>query len=307
MKKMVVLGACMALLLSTAGHAGVGELRISGSDTLEPFFQDALSQYGRGAAASFKVSQSYKGTGTGFRDLCEGRADIGPASTPIDPENARRCQSNGIELLEFPLAFDAVVVVANPALAAMGELKLEELKALLHPESSGKVQRWSQVRSNLPDRPITVVSLDPRSGTVAFVTQKLHGLRGFIRSDAKTSADHAEVLRLVAADPGAIGYVSLGALAESKAAVWRVPVNFGKGPVVPSREAMLNDSYGPLSRLLYVYINKKALVAKDDPTRDFGRWLFERCGKLAQYEGFVPLIERNYDDNLRKLEAVATR
>jgi phosphate transport system substrate-binding protein len=293
-----------AALLAT-GVASGAELRVSGSDTLESFFQNALSQYGRAAGAEFKVTQAYKGTTAGFRDLCEGRADITPASASIDADSARRCQSSGIELVELPLAFDAVVIVANPARAGAGELSLNELKTIFHPDSAGKVQRWGQVRMGLPEAPLNVVSLDPRSGTVAFMTQRLHGLRSYIRTDAKATTQHSEVLRQVAADPGAIGYVSLAAVTESRAAVWRVPVNFGSGPVVPSRETVLNDAYAPFSRLLYLYANKKALAAKDSPAREFTRWLLERGAKLAAYEGFVPLVERNYQDGLRKIGVVS--
>jgi phosphate transport system substrate-binding protein len=281
--------------------AAASELRIAGSDTLESMFLNAVGQYTRTAGADFKVSQNYKGTGAGFKEACDGKVDIVPASSALDADTARRCKVNGVELLELPLAFDAVVVVANPSRAGLGELTPNELKVILHPESAGRVQRWSQVRANLPDVPLNVISLDPRSGTVAFMTQKLHGLRGFIRHDAKATHNHEEVLRQVAADPGAIGYVSLASLAESKAAVWKVPVNFGSGPVVASRESLLNGSYGAYSRLMYVYVNKASLNAKNNASRDFLRWMLERGAKLAQYEGFVPLIEANYQEGLRKL------
>jgi phosphate transport system substrate-binding protein len=92
-------------------------------------------------------------------------------------------------------------------------------------------------------------------------------------------------------------------LADSRAEVWKVPINFGNGPVVPSRDAVLNDSYAPLSRLMYLYVSKAALAEKDGHTLQFVAWLMERAGRLASYEGFVRLTEANYQDNLRKLPA----
>lgn len=288
-------------VLALAAGAASADVRISGSDTLEALFQNAISQFTRSTAPDFRISASFKGTGAGLKDACEGRADVVPASARIDAETLRRCQTNAIELVEFPLAFDAVVMVANPARAGIGQLRLEELKSIFHPDSAGKVTRWSHVRPGLPDVPLVVVSLDPRSGTNAFISQKLHGLRGFVRNDAKVSSDHEQVLRLVSADPGAIGFVSLGALSDTKSAVWKVPVNFGNGPVAASRETLLNDSYGPFSRLLYVYVNKASLAAQGSQTKEFVRWLMEKGAKLATYEGFVPLVDRNYQDNLRTL------
>lgn len=290
----------VALCITYSGLAQA-ELKVSGSDTLESYFQNALSQFARGSSPAIPVSAVYKGTGAGLRDLCDGRAGIVPASAQIDADTAKRCADSRIAYHEMPLGFDAIVVIAHPSRAAVGELSMSELKAIFHPESAGKVVRWSQVRATLPDSPLTVVSLDPKSGTNAFFGSKVHGLRGFVRADAKVSADHQEVMRIVASDPNAIGFVSLGAMSESKAAVWRVPVNFGSGPVVPSKDAVLNGTYSTFSRLLYVYVSKAALAERDGHTLQFSTWLMEHAAKLAAYEGFVPLIEQNYQDNLRKI------
>jgi phosphate transport system substrate-binding protein len=293
----------VATALSIGSASAGAELKISGSDTLEPFMQDALSQFARAGANDVPVSVSFKGTSAGLRDLCEGRAGIAPASVRIDPDSIKRCEANRVNYLELPIAFDAVVVIAHPSRSGLGELDMSELKAIFHPEQAGKTVRWSQVRANQPDLALTVVSLDPKSGTNAFFGAKVHGLRGFVRHDAKATTDHAAVIKMVAADPGAIGFVSMGGLSESRAAVWKVPLNFGKGPVVPSRESVLNGGYDPLSRLMYVYVSKAALADKDGHTQQFMVWLMDRASKLASYEGFVPLIDTNYQDNLRKLSA----
>jgi phosphate transport system substrate-binding protein len=294
------IGFSVLVGLSGAAHA---DLKIAGSDTLEAFMQNALSQFRRSDGASIPVTASFKGSSAGLRDLCEGRAAIVPSSSRIDSENQRRCDTTKTGYMELPIAFDAIVVIANPARAALGELNLDELKAIFHPDSAGKVMRWRQVRASLADTPLNVVSLDPKSGTNAFFGSKVHGLAGFVRSDAKVSSQHADIIRMVAADPNAIGFVSLGALADSRADVWKVPINFGNGPVVPSRDAVLNDSYAPLSRLMYLYVSKAALAEKDGHTLQFVAWLMERAGRLASYEGFVRLTDANYQDNLRKLPA----
>jgi phosphate transport system substrate-binding protein len=292
--------AALGLLLTSGAQA---DLKISGSDTLESLFQNALNQFARGPGGGVPVTAQYKGSTLGLRDLCEGRANIAPASSRIDDSMVLRCQQSGIGYVELPLAFDAVVVIAHPSRAAIGELTMAELKTIFSPDSAGKITRWSQVRANQADTPLNVVSLDPKSGTNAMFGAKVHGLRGFVRQDAKVSDDHASVIRSVAADPSAIGFVSLGALGESKAAVWRVPINFGKGAVAASREAILNDSYGPFSRVLYIYASKPGLAAADGHSKAFLAWLMERGSRLATYEGFVPLVEQNYQDNVKLLNS----
>ena len=295
--------AFVAVLMGLAAIPARADIRISGSDTLEPYFQDASSQFARSDGAGVPITASYKGSIAGLKDLCLGLATISPSSTKIDAAISQQCADRHIGVVELPLAFDAIVVIANPHLASAGELSLAELKAIFTPENAGKVVRWSQVRPSLADAPLTVISLDPKSGTNAFFSSQVVGMKGFVRPDAKVTADHAEVIRRVAAEPGAIGFVSMGALAESKAAVWKVPVNFGHGPVVASRDTVLNGSYATLSRLLYVYASKAGLSDKDGQSQKFLRWLMERGSKLATYENFVPLIEQDYQDNTRRILA----
>jgi len=290
--------AC-ATLLSCGAQAAFAQLKISGSETLEPLFQDALNQFARGDGAGISVSASYKGSSVGWTELCAKQVAIAPSSVKMEAKAAARCQEDHVALVELPIAFDAVVVIANPRLAALGSLSGDELKNIFAVQGNGAAMRWSQVRPNMPDSPMSVVSLDPHSGTTKFFTAQITGMAGFVRPDAKTTANNADVIRMVAADPNAIGFVSMGALAESSAAVWRVPVNFGRGPVVASRESVLDGSYSKLSRLLYVYASTAALGEKDSPSRKFLAWMMDHGAKLASYENFVPLIDRNYQDNAR--------
>jgi phosphate transport system substrate-binding protein len=294
-----LLGLGLAVLASAAS----ADVRVSGADTLESFFNEVLAQYSRGPGANVPATASYKGTTAGLRDLCGGRANVAPASSRFDLDIARRCEQAGLQKVELPLALDAVAVITHPSRAPVGEFSMAELKTLFAPESAGKVTRWNQVRPGLPDAPLVVVSLDPRSGTAAFFGAAVHGARGFVRSDAKVTADHAEVIRLVAADPNAVGFVSLGALTKARAAVWKAPINFGKGPVTASRETMAaGGAYASLARTLYAYTTVQALTAPDGHVLAFSKLLLERAPALATQEGFLPLTDQDYRDALLKVQ-----
>jgi phosphate transport system substrate-binding protein len=292
--------ATTALLWSFSGGARA-DLRISGSDTLQPYFQDALAQFSRGDGAGIPVKASYKGSLAGMKDLCSGQATIVPSSSRMAAATSRLCRDAGIAYVELPIAFDAVVVIANPRLAARRELGMNDLKAIFSADSAGKIVRWQQLRPGFPESSLSVVSLDPRSGTTGFFSDKVTGMSGFVRPDAKVTSDHAALIAMVAADPGAVGFVSMGALAESKAAVWRVPVNFGRGPVAASADTVLNGRYAPLSRLLYIYVSKASLADRDGQAKKFLRWVMDRGAKLAVYENFVPLIDSDYRNNAQAL------
>ncbi|MFN7474451.1 MAG: PstS family phosphate ABC transporter substrate-binding protein [Burkholderiales bacterium] len=304
---LTIRGVCVIALLFSFGQALAAQIKISGSDTMESLAQNALSQYARGQGKGVVVTTDFRGTSQGFKDLCEGRVAMALASTIIDSETAARCQKAGVAYVELPIAFDAIAVIAHPSRVLISELSLAELKLIFSPESVGKVTRWSQVRATLPDAPLTVISLDPKSGTNAFFGNVVHGMRGFVRPDAKTDRDHLEVAKMVANDPSAIGFVSLGVLSDSRIAVWKVPVNFGRGAISPTREAVLNESYSKLARVLYIYVSKSAIKEKNGHVLDLAMWIMERAGKLAAYEGFIPLIDTNYSDGMRALREAAPR
>ena len=59
------------------------QIRVSGSDTLEGMMDLATQQYQRSNKVEFKTE--FKGTNAGFKDLCDGKADIVPASSKISP------------------------------------------------------------------------------------------------------------------------------------------------------------------------------------------------------------------------------
>jgi phosphate transport system substrate-binding protein len=41
-----------------------------------------------------------------------------------------------------------------------------------------------------------------------------------------------------------------------------VPIDSGKGPITPSEASIIDGSYTPLSRPLFIYVNKKAYDSK---------------------------------------------
>ncbi|AEK64182.1 Phosphate ABC transporter, periplasmic phosphate-binding protein pstS [Collimonas fungivorans Ter331] len=283
-------------LMSTLAQADV---RISGSDTEENLITTAVTQYQRGSKSDIKAE--FKGTSVGFKDLCKGAADIVPASNKIQADQAKACADKKISYLELPIAYDAVAVIVNKANNWTNDLTMAELKSIFHPESYGKVTHWNQVRMAYSDAPLKIVSPDTKSGTTMFFTERVNAMRGFLRGDTTIFSDHGKIIDAVSEDVNAIGFVSLGALVERKSNVRPVPINFGKGAVIPDASSVLSEAYGPLTRLLYVYIAQSAL-AKPEVTA-FASYLFENGDRYARFSGFVPLTAAGYINNLRRIKA----
>ena len=140
----------LVLCFSTPLHSysqTTPDLRIAGSDTVEPIVEAALGQF-RKSRESANIAVEAKGTSTGFAALCDNRADIAMASRAITTKEAQACKARGVSFVELPIAWDAVVVVANRNDGWLRDVSMTELRLLWGPESTGKKINWNQVRSN---------------------------------------------------------------------------------------------------------------------------------------------------------------
>jgi phosphate transport system substrate-binding protein len=67
----------------------------------------------------------------------------------------------------------------------------------------------------------------------------------------------------------------------------------GKAPVSPSAETVLDGTYNPLSRPLFLYVSVKSL---DKPeVKKFVEFYFENVEKLAKEVNYVPLPASAYE------------
>jgi phosphate transport system substrate-binding protein len=72
-----------------------------------------------------------------------------------------------------------------------------------------------------------------------------------------------------------------------------VGVDGGKGPVLPSPEAVENGTYAPLSRPIFIYVNAKSM---DKPEiREFIEYYLKNAPKLVKEVKYVPLPQKAYD------------
>ena len=165
----------LAVVLSACGGGGGGgqsgssdsgssQITIQGSSTVLPISQ-AASEAFKQENSDVELSVGGGGTGDGFEAFCGGNAEIADASRPIKDEEAQKCQENGVEYIELPIALDALAVVVNPQNNFAENITLDELKTLWEPSADGTITRWNQVRSSWPDQPISLYGPGTQSGT----------------------------------------------------------------------------------------------------------------------------------------------
>ena len=242
---------------STAGATLSGSISVDGSSTVLPV-SNLMAESFQLKHAGVKVMVQSSGTGGGFKKLCTGALDVAGASRPINAEEIRECQANSVDFIELPVAFDSLSVVVNTNNTFAPCMTVAELKTLWEPAAGGKVTKWNQVRSSFPAQPVTLFGPGTESGTFDYFTLAVVGTQSSSRKDYTASEDDEVIAKGVANDPNALGYFGYAYYLEHKDTVKLVSVDNGKGCVAPSPETVLDNTYEPLSRPIFIYVSAKA-------------------------------------------------
>jgi phosphate transport system substrate-binding protein len=214
-------------------------------------------------------------------------------------------KEKGIEYIELPVAFDALTVVVNPKNTFVDNLTVAELKKLWEPDAQGKVTSWRQVRAGFPDKPVTLFGAGSDSGTFDYFTEAIVGKSKSSRGDYTASEDDNTLVQGVHKDPSALGYFGYAYYAENEGKLRSVPIVNAAGEAIqPSKESVMNGSYTPLSRPVYIYVNKKSL--EKESVQKFVRYYLTHAAKVVDEVKYIPLPASAYEQGLSRLEALKT-
>jgi phosphate transport system substrate-binding protein len=279
-------------------------ISIDGSSTVFPITEAVAEEFRAHNAA--KVTIGVSGTGGGFKKFCGGETAISGASRPIKPTEVQLCKDKGIEYVELPVAYDGIAVVVNPANDWANSMTVTELKALFRPEAQNEVKRWSQVRTGWPDQEIHLFGAGVDSGTYDYFTTAIVGTEHSSRGDFTSSEDDNVLVQGVAMDKLALGFFGYAYYKENSAKLRVVGIDDenddnGKGPMVPSPSSVIDGTYSPLSRPIFIYVSRAALERGEVDA--FVRFYLEHATKLVGEVGYISLPQRAYELALRRLSA----
>ncbi|HWP85011.1 MAG TPA: PstS family phosphate ABC transporter substrate-binding protein [Terriglobia bacterium] len=272
-----------------AGDSLHGAVRIDGSSTVFPITEAVAEEFQK-LHRNVRVTVGIAGTGGGFKRFAAGETDISNASRPIDPTEAALAAANHIEFIELPVGFDGLSVLVNPANDFVSSLTVAELKRIWEPAST--VKRWSDVRKEWPAREIHLFGAGTDSGTFDYFTEAINGKAKAIRADFSASEDDNVLVQGISGDRDALGFFGYAYYAENKDKLKLVAVDPGTGPVLPSPETIRNGTYQPLSRPIFIYINKQA--ASRPEVNVFVEYYLANAPQLVAEVGYVPLTEALY-------------
>ena len=270
-----------------------GDIEIDGSSTVFPISQAAAEEF-RNEHSDVQIPVGISGTGGGFKRFIVGETDISNASRSIKDSERELAAENGVDFIELTVAFDGLSVIVNPDNDFAACMTTAELKKLWEPGS--KVSKWNEIRSDWPDRPIRLYGPDTDSGTFDYFTDAINGEEDASRPDYTQSADDNVLVQGISGDKNSLGYFGYAYYLENTDKLKLVAVDAGAGCIEPSKETINDGSYSPLSRPMFIYVNKASL---DRPgVKAFVEFYLENAAALAEEVGYVALPQADYDAGL---------
>jgi phosphate transport system substrate-binding protein len=278
-----------------------GRITIDGSSTVYVLTQAVTEEFLK-EHRQVRITLGRAGTGGGFKRFDVGDLDICDASRPIEPEEAEACRQNEVEYLELKVALDGLTVVVNPQNTWCRALTVGQLKQIW--ESGSSVTTWNQINPAWPPTQILLYGPDTDSGTFEYFTEVICGKRGDCRTDFQQSSDDNFLVQGVQGDLGALGYFGFAYSVLNRDSVKTIPIAAGPDPahaVTPNETTIASGTYAPLSRPLFLYVNRRALRRPEVVA--YLNFYLDRGAELAAEVHSLPLPRTQYAETRARLAA----
>ena len=275
-----------------------GTVEVDGSSTVAPV-SEAVAEEFKKQFPKTNVLVGVSGSGGGFKRFVIGETDISNASRDIKPSEAEKAKANGIDFAELRIGMDGLSVMVNTKNTFVDCLTTAELKKIWEPGSL--INNWNEIRSSFPDQKLRLYGPGTDSGTFDFFTDEINGQSGASRDDYTMSEDDNVVVQGISGDQNSLGYFGYAYYEANKDKLKVIGIDSGEGCIVPSAETIDDASYKPLTRPLYIYVNKSSYTNKK-VVKEFVDFYMQEAGALTAEVGYVPLKDEEYKANLDKVK-----
>lgn len=284
-----------------------GRIVSIGSDTLNNLMTEWAEHF-RNLYPSTTTEIQGLGSSTAPPALINGTSNIGPMSRKMKARELEKFEeAYGYRPLEVPVAVDALAVFVhrdNP-LRGMSIQQVDAVFSATRKCGSGrKVSRWGKLGAegrSWQRRRISLYGRNSVSGTYGYF-KKVALCNGDFSKKVNEQSGSAGVVQAVANTLGGIGYSGIG---YRTSGVRAIPLSKEPGGefVSATAENAADGSY-PLSRFLYVYVNKKPNQPLNKPEREFLTMVLSSPGQqIVQKNGYVPLPTDVAAEAIRRLSA----
>ncbi len=210
------------------------------------------------------------GSSGGFRSWCATEAQLAEvgrarsllvnASRPIKPAEIETCAAVGISPLAFRVGTDALAIVTSADNDFISGLTFAELRHVF----SGAA-RWSDIRADFPDEPITLVIPGEDSGSFDyFVEEVLNGdAAALLATEPIRSENDNQLVGSIKRDRYSIGFFGYAYYAKNREDLRIITLD----GVAPTAATVADGSYA-LARPLFIYSDAE-LMREHPQAADF--------------------------------------
>ncbi len=282
-----------------------GNLSSVGSDTLANLMTLWAEEFKR-AYPNVNIQIQAAGSSTAPPALTEGTSNLGPMSRKMkDKELEAFERRHGYKPTPIRVAIDALAVFVHKDNPVKG-MTIPQVDAIFsstrkcgYPED---ITRWGQLglEGAWKNRTIQLYGRNSVSGTYGYFKKKAL-CKGDYRNNVNEQPGSASVVQSVSASLNGVGYSGIG---YTTSGVRTVPLakKDGQPFVEATSENAITGKY-PLSRFLYVYVNKHPNKPLPPLEREFLKLVLSRPGQnVVIKDGYIPLPKSVVDRELLKLQ-----
>jgi phosphate transport system substrate-binding protein len=267
-----------------------GNLTSVGSDTLNNLMTLWAEEFKR-FYPNVNIQIQGAGSSTAPPALAEGAANMGPMSRAMKDQEMQTFERKyGYKPTGVGVAIDALAVFVNKDNPIKG-MSIEQVDGIFSATRScggQAVERWGDLglTGDWANRPIQLYGRNSVSGTYGYF-KEVALCNGDFKSNVNEQPGSASVVQSISTGLNAVGYSGIGYVTSG---VRALPLSkSGEDYIEPSGENAADGSY-PLSRLLYVYVNKKPNEPLSPMEREFFRMVLSRQGQeVVDKDGYIPL------------------
>lgn len=270
-----------------------GNLNSIGSDTLN----NLMTLWAEGFRQQYpnvKIQIEGKGSSTAPPALIAGTAQIGPMSREMKAEEIDAFEKKyGYKPTAIRVSVDALAVYVskdNP----LEKLSLSQVDAIFSKTRKGggkkDLKSWGDLGlgSDWSNRPISLYGRNSASGTYGYF-KEFALFKGDYKDSVKEQPGSASVVQGVTEDNFGIGYSGIG-YRTSGVKPLKLSQKDGGAAFGTDDVAHIYDGSYPLSRYLYVYINKTPGKPADPMIREFVKYVLSKEGQqVVVKDGYLPL------------------
>jgi phosphate transport system substrate-binding protein len=279
-----------------------GNINSVGSDTMNNMMALWAETF-RKMYPNVKIQIEGKGSSTAPPALIAGTSQFGPMSRPMKAAEIDQFEAkHGYKPTQIRTSYDALAVYVSKD-SPLDKLTLQQVDAVFSKtrRRGGKnVSTWGDLglTGDWAARPVSIYGRNSASGTYGFF--KEHVLQnGDYRDTVKEQPGSASVVQGVTEDRFGIGYSGIGYKTSGV-----------KSLQLADKDQFFDGSYAnvtsgkyPLSRFLYLYVNKAPGKPLDPLVKEYLKLILSKDGQeVVVKDGYLPLSPALVAEELKKIE-----